>query len=160
MFNNGTLEGVTSDEKVETIIGPTVRVEGTLSSNGNINIEGEFKGTLTVQSKLNVGRDAKIEAEVTAENAFIAGGIKGNLEVKDRLELSNTAKIDGDVKAGTMIMEAGASLNGRCTMGSSPNTSSNNMDMNETPKDDHSHASDDNDREKEEENDNDNDNEN
>ena len=124
MFNNGNnYEGARNDEKAETIIGPNVRVEGTLTSSGNINIDGEFKGILKVQSKLNVGREADIEAEITAENAFIAGSIKGNLDVKNKLELSSTAKINGDVKAGTMIMEAGSVMNGNCKMnGNGTNT--------------------------------------
>lgn len=118
MFNNEGLDTDPSTKKADTVIGHSVKVDGTLNSEGNILIEGEFKGTLDVVSKLTVGKDAVVEAQVTAKEAFIAGKIIGNINVSDKLELSNSAKVDGDIKAGILVIEAGAFMNGQCTMGS------------------------------------------
>lgn len=123
MFNNGSIEGNNyNDDSFETIIGPMVQVEGTLTSQGNVSIDGGFKGTLEIAHKLKVGKDAKIEAEVKVGKAFIAGTINGNLVVSDTLELSDSAEINGDVEAKVVVMSAGARLNGRCTMGSTPHS--------------------------------------
>lgn len=117
MFTNENYDMDVESTRVETLIGHSVRVEGEMTSRGNITIDGEFSGTLKVGGKLTVGKDAKLDAEVTAHEAFIAGTLKGNITVEERLELSGDAEINGDVTAGTLVMEAGASLNGTCKMG-------------------------------------------
>ncbi|MFZ5364511.1 MAG: bactofilin family protein, partial [Patescibacteria group bacterium] len=44
------------------------------------------------------------------------GEIKGNVKATGRLELTDTSKIYGDIEAKTIIMAAGALMNGKCTM--------------------------------------------
>lgn len=132
MFNNSMQESSFETTHAETIIGPSVQVEGDLKSEGNVNIEGAFKGTLGVAHKLHIGKDAVIDAQVNAGNAFVAGHIKGDVTVKERLELSSTGKIDGDVKAGILVMDAGACLNGTCTMGQSASKSVHNIVSSDT----------------------------
>lgn len=102
----------------ETIIGPSVQVEGDLSSQGNIQIEGILTGTVLTTGNLMVGEQAKLTANVEVTNAYVAGYLKGNLTVHERLELSPTSKIDGDIITKTLVISEGAQLNGRCLMGS------------------------------------------
>lgn len=102
---------------METIIGPSVKVEGDFSSKGNVTVEGVVHGSLKTEKDLKVGVGAKISASVFAANAFIAGEVKGNVKISGRLELTDTSKIHGDIEAKTVIMAAGAVLNGKCTMG-------------------------------------------
>ena len=117
MFNNGSLEnGKYNDDSFETIIGPMVQVDGVLKSQGNVSIEGAFKGTLEVAHKLRVGKEAHIEADVTVGTGFIAGKVTGNIKAHERLELSETAHIEGDVESATIVMASGAILNGKCAM--------------------------------------------
>lgn len=101
---------------VETIIGPSVKVEGDFTSKGNVTVEGVVHGTLKTDKDLKVGVGAKISASVFATNAYIAGEVKGNVKVGGRLELTDTSKIYGDIEAKTVIMAAGAIMNGKCTM--------------------------------------------
>lgn len=118
MFNNSTdhkMEKVTS----ETIIGPSVSVEGTIDSAADIVIYGSFKGTLKVGRKVTIGKEATIEADIETEHAYIAGHVKGNIIARNKLELSHTAKVDGDIEAGILTMESGAILNGGCKMSAS-----------------------------------------
>lgn len=101
---------------VETIIGPSVKVEGDFTSKGNVTVEGVVHGSLKTEKDLKVGVGAKISASVFANNAFIAGEVKGNVKASGRLELTDTSKIYGDIEAKTIIMSAGALMNGKCTM--------------------------------------------
>lgn len=104
------------EQEIETIIGPSVKVEGDFMSKGNVTVEGAVCGTLKTDKDLKVGVGAKIAANVFASNAFIAGEIKGNVKVTNKLELANTSRIFGDVDAKTLVIAAGAVLNGKCTM--------------------------------------------
>ncbi len=104
------------EQEVETIIGPSVKVEGDFASKGNVTVEGAVYGTLKTDKDLKVGVNAKISANILAANAFIAGEVKGNVKVTNKLELTDTSKIFGDVDAKTLVVAAGAILNGKCSM--------------------------------------------
>src|SRR3989338_10175669 len=104
-------------DDVETIIGPSVQVEGDFVAAGDVIIEGMVSGTIKTEKNLKVGEGAKIFASVTAANALIAGEVQGNVKIKENLELTSTAKIFGDVKTKILTIASGASLNGKCTCG-------------------------------------------
>ncbi|MDD2807235.1 MAG: polymer-forming cytoskeletal protein [Patescibacteria group bacterium] len=103
--------------EVETVIGPSVQVEGNFVANGDVIIEGIVSGSIKTEKNLHIGAEAKIFADVYAANAVIAGEVQGNIKVKDGLELTNTAKIFGDIKAQVLTINAGAVLHGKCDSG-------------------------------------------
>lgn len=106
-----------NSNETETIIGPSVRVEGDFVTEGNIIVEGTVCGTLKTSRDLKVGPKSKIFANIIAENALISGEVQGNIKVKDKLELTSTAKIYGDIKTNILIIAGGSLLNGKCQMG-------------------------------------------
>ena len=104
-------------KNIETIIGPSVKVEGDFSGDGDVIVEGIVSGNLKTKNHLKVMQGAKIQAEIEAKSAFIAGDIIGNINVADDLELTASAKIKGDISANIISVERGAVLNGKITMG-------------------------------------------
>ena len=104
-------------EEIETIIGPSVQVEGDFVAAGDVVVEGMVSGKLKTEKSLRVGTGAKIFASVTAANALIAGEVQGNVKVEGNLELTSTARIFGDVKAKTLTIASGACLHGKCQAG-------------------------------------------
>ncbi|MEK9165831.1 MAG: polymer-forming cytoskeletal protein [Patescibacteria group bacterium] len=118
MFKKDTKGGKdTLKDEIETIIGPSVKIEGEFSSNGNIMIAGVVSGKLSTTQNLRVEEQAKISADIKANEAVIAGEVNGNIKITGHLEILSTAKINGDIQAGSIAMEQGAILNGTCTMG-------------------------------------------
>ncbi len=101
----------------ETIIAPGVRVEGDFTSQGFVLIDGEVVGSVKTESDLDVGERAKISADITAVNAHIAGIVKGNIIAGERLEVSSTARISGDINVKVLVVEQGAIINGKISMG-------------------------------------------
>jgi len=108
-------ESQNSPEK-ETVIGPSVKVEGDFIMEGNIIIEGTVCGTIKTSKNLVVGKLSTIFADIEAGNAIISGEIQGNLTIHNKLELKSTAKIFGDITTESIDVESGAILNGRCQM--------------------------------------------
>ena len=131
MFKETNQKGV---EETETIIGPSVNVEGDFASKGNMTIQGSVSGTLKTEKDLKIGIDARIAADVWAANAFVAGEIRGNIKISGRMELTETAKIFGDIEVKTLIMAPGSILNGKCTM-SHEGVSSQGLEENNLKKD-------------------------
>lgn len=115
MFNK------TSDNKeIETIIGPSVKVNGDFNGQGDIVIEGIFEGTLKTNGGLYVGEKAKINGNVEAASAQISGEVTGNMKIKGYLEMAPSAKIIGDIEILEISIARGAILNGKCLMISKP----------------------------------------
>ena len=106
-----------SSEESSTIIGPSVRVEGTLNGVGNVVIEGELHGTLTTDKNVTIGQKAKIKANIQAHNVVISGRVDGSLSVNGHLDVKSSAKISGDIITKTIAIESGATLNGKLVMG-------------------------------------------
>lgn len=114
MFNKNQNDAL--PKKIETIIGPSVKVEGNFKGEGDIIIDGVLVGTLETENNLKVGNGAIIEASIRANNAFISGKIKGNLVIKGKLEIASTAVILGDIKTQILSVESGAHILGKILM--------------------------------------------
>src|SRR5262245_25710878 len=63
----------------ETVLGAGSVMEGTLSSKGNVRLDGDFTGTLEITGNVLIGETAKINADVDARNISIAGAVRGNV---------------------------------------------------------------------------------
>ncbi len=100
----------------ETVVGPSVKIQGDLNSEGNIRIEGAVAGKVQTTQSVHVGDHAKIAADVQAGNAIIAGEVQGNIRVTESLILQATARVAGDITCGILRVEDGAQFTGKCSM--------------------------------------------
>ncbi|OGY45888.1 MAG: hypothetical protein A3A24_00350 [Candidatus Buchananbacteria bacterium RIFCSPLOWO2_01_FULL_46_12] len=108
-------EGMSNE--VETIIGPSVHVEGDFVGNGDVVIEGTVSGKLRTEKNLRIGETAKIFANISAANILVAGEVQGNIKAKESLELTSSAKVFGDIKTNIVTIASGAIFHGRCQAG-------------------------------------------
>jgi len=101
----------------ETVIAHGVRLDGDMSAEGDLVIEGEVHGTVKTVGDLRVGENAFVEADVEAANATIAGEIRGNILIHGKLELFPSSKLTGDVTTDVLAIGPGSQVNGSITMG-------------------------------------------
>lgn len=114
MFNKQ--EQGESLNKFETVIGPSVKVKGDFNGQGDIIVEGIIEGSIKTNGNLEIGKTAKITASVEAKEAKIGGHVTGNVKTKGFLEITASAKIFGDIETSGLSIERGAVLNGKCVM--------------------------------------------
>jgi cytoskeletal protein CcmA (bactofilin family) len=103
-------------DEVETVVGPSVNVEGDFASEGNIIVKGTVAGSVHTSRHLSVEPGARITANVRAGSAQIAGEVRGNMKIKEMLELTSTARVMGDIEVKTLVIEAGALVAGKVLM--------------------------------------------
>ena len=101
----------------ETVVGPSVKIQGDLNSEGNIKIEGQVSGKVKTSQSVFIIPGAKIAADILAGNAIVGGEVLGNLKISGHLILQSTAKISGDINCAILRMEDGAQFTGKCSMG-------------------------------------------
>ena len=103
-------------DNTESVIGPSVRVEGDLISEGSLTVEGTVSGKVNTTRDLTVGESARIQADISAQNATIAGVVEGNIKVAQTLVLQDTGKVLGNIFCQTLGVREGAYFVGQCTM--------------------------------------------
>lgn len=102
--------------QAETVVGPSVKIQGDLNSEGNIRIEGHVTGKINTSQSVYINAGATITADVFAGNAVIGGEVKGNLKISGHLVLQGTARIAGDITCSILRVEDGAQFSGKCVM--------------------------------------------
>lgn len=113
--NKPTLEEEHS--KSSNIIGKGTQLEGSLSTAGNLRVEGKVKGSIHTKTKVVLSETSVVEGDIIAQNAEIGGEIHGTIRVAGLLTLKPTALVHGDIITSKLMLETGAKFNGKCNMG-------------------------------------------
>lgn len=99
-----------------TIIGAGVVLEGKLSSNGNIRVDGAINGDITANGNVTIGETGEITGEVTAEVISIGGKVIGSINSREKVVLESKAVLKGDIVTKILVIEAGAIFDGSSKM--------------------------------------------
>ncbi len=100
----------------ETIVGTSVKLKGTLKSDGDITVDGSVNGEIKTKGTVNIGVNAHIIANIQAKNINISGTVQGNVLATERLSISETGRVFGDISANILAISAGALFSGKSTM--------------------------------------------
>jgi cytoskeletal protein CcmA (bactofilin family) len=98
-------------------MGPNDSLEGKLTYDGHVHLDGRAEGELRVSGNIEVASGAKVKALLEASNVTIKGDVEGALNARDKLVLGKNAKLSGDISVRRLQIEDGASLNGHVRMG-------------------------------------------
>ena len=99
-------------------LGPGDSLEGKLTYNGHMTVQGQAQGEFRITCNFEVGSGATVKALVEGSNVTIKGDVEGMLTARDKLTLGKSAKLNGDVTVKRLQIDDGASFNGHIHMGS------------------------------------------
>jgi cytoskeletal protein CcmA (bactofilin family) len=97
--------------KVASLISPDITIEGGVTGDGELQIDGVVRGDVRV-GRLTVGETGHIEGSIYAEVVEVRGRIVGAVTAK-QVRLYGTSYIDGDITHEQLAMETGAFFQGR-----------------------------------------------
>lgn len=112
---HGNGNGNGHSNKIESVLGPGIQFQGTLSGAGGVRIEGSFEGTITIKGPLVVADGAKVTANVQASAVTVGGSVKGNITA-NKVEIKATGRVWGDLVTTAFATEEGAFLRGQVRM--------------------------------------------
>jgi cytoskeletal protein CcmA (bactofilin family) len=101
-----------------SIISGDLVVNGTLTSSGDIQIDGKIEGNVN-SAGLVIGDKACIEGDVMAEDVTVRGRVKGSIRARKVL-LASTCHVEGDILHETFAVETGAFFEGNCRHADNP----------------------------------------
>ena len=78
---------------------------------------GRFEGKITSGGRLQVSKEAKMQADVEASTVVIEGEVRGTLNCTDRIELKQSARYEGDLRTARLVVDEGAVFSGHVTVG-------------------------------------------
>lgn len=119
MFNNSKNEQVikrVNDHMIDTLIGPSANLEGYISSESNIRVDGVFNGGIVSESEVVIGETGSRAGDITATMITIYGTVKGNIKSNGLLEIMSTGKLFGDIDVNTISIKEGAIFKGKSCM--------------------------------------------
>jgi cytoskeletal protein CcmA (bactofilin family) len=102
--------------ELNTIIGKGSVIEGLLTVQSSLRIDGRVTGQVQALDSLVVGKDGEIEGEVKVKNAIIGGRVKNRVLASGKVVLEAHAIVHGEVKTNKLVIDEGAVFDGNCAM--------------------------------------------
>lgn len=98
------------------MIGPQVRIQGELSGEEDVVIEGRVEGKISITKSLRVGQNAQVNAEIRAHTVVIAGRVVGNVTAVERIEILPSGSLEGNIRSPKIAIAEGAQFKGSVDM--------------------------------------------
>ena len=99
-----------------TVIGSSIVIDGEISGDEDLVIQGTVKGKISVKESLIVDSSGVVEADIETQNVEVSGKVTGNINATDKVELKSDCRVIGDIKAPRILIADGASFKGNVDM--------------------------------------------
>jgi cytoskeletal protein CcmA (bactofilin family) len=107
-------EDVSNERRQVAWIGQGVTVEGRITSNQDLRIDGHVQGTIVVgQHELVLGAGAELKGDIDARSVLVGGKLEGNVTAAERIQIQSTGVLLGDVVTPRLIIQDGGLLRGK-----------------------------------------------
>ncbi|MBI2093986.1 MAG: polymer-forming cytoskeletal protein [Candidatus Omnitrophica bacterium] len=85
----------------------------------NLQINGQFEGSLQAKGRLSIGQRAQVKATIQGEAVIIGGLVEGTVTATYSVELLSTGRVLGKVITPSLVVQEGAVINGTIEMATS-----------------------------------------
>jgi cytoskeletal protein CcmA (bactofilin family) len=99
-----------------TVIGEGLSVEGDITSDEEVVVQGNLRGKLTSSDAVSIGSAGVVQADVAGQSVSIAGQVTGDVSAPERVDIQAGGRLVGDVKAARFTIADGASFKGAVDM--------------------------------------------
>src|SRR5260370_8712879 len=89
-----------------TIIGSSIVIDGEISGDEDLVIQGTVKGKISLKESLFVEGSGVVEADIETQNVEVSGKLTGNILPTDKLELKTDCRVVADIQAPRILLAA------------------------------------------------------
>jgi len=95
-------------------IGKTIVICGEVKGSEDLIVDGRIEGTINLsESRLTIGPQANVAADLSAKDVLIMGKVQGNVAANGRVELRAGCNLEGDIRALRLAVEDNAVFRGK-----------------------------------------------
>lgn len=94
-------------------IGHEVYSEGSISTEDDIFIDGHFEGRIVTTGLVEIGKNAKVKAQINARALIVEGEFVGEAETKEEIILIRGSRTNANLLATEIETQRGSILNGK-----------------------------------------------
>ena len=99
-----------------TVIGEGLSIEGDVTSDEEVVIQGNVRGKVTSSDAVSVGSGSVVQADISGHSVSIGGQVTGDVTAAERVDIQAGGRLVGDVKAARFTIADGASIKGAVDM--------------------------------------------
>lgn len=96
------------------IIAFGTKIEGNITLDLDIRIEGEINGNIYGSGKVIIGKTGVINGDTSCQNIDILGKVTGNITASETISLKETAVVNGNLTTAVISIEPNAQFIGNC----------------------------------------------
>jgi cytoskeletal protein CcmA (bactofilin family) len=97
-------------------IGPEIKINGRLTGDEEVFVQGSIEGTIALNSRLTVDEGGRVVADVEAESIAVSGYMEGEIVARDIVQLLAGSTVTGNIRAPRINIEEGARFRGNIDM--------------------------------------------
>src|SRR5579862_2294193 len=98
-----TPSGTRGIPDVQAHLGKGSRVEGKLTFEGSVRIDGQVEGEITAQETVLIGETAELTAQIQANTVVVQGRVTGDITARKRVELRAPATLVGNISTPSLV---------------------------------------------------------
>ena len=99
------------------VIGPTITIEGDLSGEEDLLIEGRLEGKVELRRNcVTVGKNGHIKADIYGRIITVEGTVEGNLYGEEQLVVRQSGTVRGNIVSPRVNLEDGCNFKGSIDM--------------------------------------------
>jgi cytoskeletal protein CcmA (bactofilin family) len=95
------------------VLGRGLRVVGRVRGEGDLQIEAEVQGDVSVGGTLELAEPARVTGSVDADAVVVAGQLDGDVTARTSVAITASGRLRGSIKAPEVSLQEGGSLDGR-----------------------------------------------
>ncbi len=100
----------------DTVIGSSIVIDGEISGDAPVVVEGTVKGRIALDAAVTVAEDGVVEADIESNEVEISGSVTGNIAAGERVEIRPEGRMVGDIRSPRILIADGASFKGHIDM--------------------------------------------
>jgi len=96
----------------KNVITPSTIINGEIQGQGDLNLEGQFIGNISIKGLLFIGKAGSFKGEATAENMILEGRVEGMIKVTAKIEIRFSGSLQGNIFCQKIAIAEGAFIDG------------------------------------------------
>ena len=105
---------LTDNISIKTIIGLGSAISGDVHADGFIRVEGDVDGNLESTGHVDIGHEARINGNITAQSVVLGGIVLGDIYAPNQIKLLSSSAVIGNIFTRNLEIEENVIFHGHC----------------------------------------------